>query len=90
MHLQLTNLPPSCTVFSSAHCLSMCAVVVYSSSDYGPGYVEHIMDIKYLSICTYRIVNIMYIIMSEIFQTSVINYLTPNKTLMGLICSIGF
>lgn len=57
----------------------MSAMVAYSSSDYGPGYVKHIMDIKYLSICTESIVNITCIIISEIFQTYRINYVTPNN-----------
>lgn len=45
-----TTLLPSHPVFSSAHCSSMS--VVYNSSDYGPGYVEHVVVIKYLWICT--------------------------------------
>lgn len=44
-----TILVASHPVFSSAHCSSMS--VVYNCSNYGPGYVEHVV-IKYLSICT--------------------------------------
>lgn len=45
-----TTLLPSYPVFSSAHCSSMS--VVYNYSDCGPAYVEHVVVIKYLSICT--------------------------------------
>lgn len=43
---------PSYTIFSSTRCSSMSAMVVYRFSDYGLGYVEHVMDIKNVWICT--------------------------------------